>query len=303
MTNEEVETLNQLLKTFEGRKNNISGIFIDNLHHPFVLLKGKYVLPSISIHSIEFSAIKKFLEEAGKFIPEMISNCHIMPYPKPKKEYSKLSLLKLIELNNFLYLYIIKLDIAYLGGAYKEDIIQEAKQDYTASVLTDRFYFSIRVIPIKKTIKHKESIVDFESTHYNLSSLNIETSDEGIGGIPSKVESELFDEIDYSQVLHKLQKDLYINQNNWQLGRVYNPIAIEYSTLSILFLEPSFKIVKENFEQFSSLLEAIHLNNLNKIEKDKENFIKWMKIHRMSRTKSTSGNILWKVSFLKGMEK
>ena len=94
MIDQEVESLNLLLKSCENKKNQTTGVFIDNLHHPFVLLKESYILPSISIHAIEFNAAMQFLQEVCKHIPEMVAGCHVMPQPKPKKEYGKLFLFK-----------------------------------------------------------------------------------------------------------------------------------------------------------------------------------------------------------------
>lgn len=287
------KNINAFLKKLNGQ-NSPGSIYVDNLHSPFVLLEENYILPAISNMDLSINDVLPYLEIMARLIPEAISGCSILPMQKPKRESGKISLVKEISLRGFNYLYIFKFDAAYLGGSSKEKIIIPASQTSYPSIETDRIYFSARIIPIKNVIRADGEIIDFEVQEFDkgifFSEVEANKSD-----MPRNY-SELFDEIDYSHIIEPVKIGLKISHPNWILGKIYEPIYVEYLTLCLRFLSTSYKDIYAHFSHFYEVLEVVHTSK-NISEISLRNFIYWLGKHSFKRDISPSGNMRWKILF------
>jgi hypothetical protein len=287
----DLKEMNSYLKNLSGKNSPLS-IYVDNLHSPYVLLEEEYTLPPISNMDLTKRDIFPYLQILSKFIPEAMTECSLLPIQKPKRESGKISLVREISLRGHNYLYVFKIDAAYLGGSHKDKIKVSASQVTHPAIETDRIYFSSRIIPIKNVIRADGEIIDFE----------VQTFDKGIfvsepeaptSGRPRNV-SELFDEVDYSHIIEPIKHKLKVLQPNWNLGKIYEPIYIEYLTLAIRFLSVSYPKIISHFSNFYEILEIIHVNGTIS-EITKRNFIYWLSKHNFERGTSPSGNMRWKI--------
>ena len=283
----EISELNSFLKNLSGKNSSLS-IYVDNLHSPFVLLPQEYTLPPISNMELSKQDIFSYLEIFSKFIPEAMSGCSVLPMQKPKRETGKISLVKEISIRGYNYLYIFKIDAAYLGGSKKDKIKIAASQLTHPAFETDRIYFSTRIIPIKNVIRADGEIIDFEVQPFDkglfYSEVETESNDR-----PQKF-SELFDEIDYSNILEPVKLSLKIFHPNWTLGKIYEPVFIEYLTLVIRFLSVSYSDIYSHFSHFYEILEVIHTGQ-------SASDIAYRNLHSFERGTSPSGNMRWKIEF------
>ncbi|HMV43083.1 MAG TPA: hypothetical protein PK079_03830 [Leptospiraceae bacterium] len=287
----DLKEINSFLKGLNG-SNAPFDIYVDNLHSPYVLLREEYLLPPISNMDFTKKDILPFLKVISKYIPEAMVGCSVLPIQKPKRETGKISLVREISLRGHNYLYIFKIDAAYLGGSAKDKIISAASQVSHPSFSTDRIYFSTKIVPIKNVIRADGEIIDFEVQTFD-KGLFITELEETIDDRPKKY-SELFDEIDYSPVMEPIKLNLKIMHPNWSLGKIYEPVYIEYLTLSVRFLLASYANTIKHFSHFYEILEIIHING-SISEITRRNFIYWLSKHSFERGTSPSGNMRWKI--------
>jgi len=288
----DLQEMNSYLKTLTG-KNVPHSVFVDNLHSPFLLLEEEYTLPPISNMDLTKKDIFPYLQILSKYIPEAMVDCSVLPMQKPKRETGKISLVREISLRGHNYLYIFKIDAAYLGGSPRDKVKVSASQVMHPAIETDRIYFSARIVPIKNVIRADGEIIDFEVQAFD-KGLFFSEPEEAVSDRPRNF-SELFDEVDYSHIIEPIKISLKIQQPNWVLGKIYEPVYIEYMTLSIRFLSASYNSIHSHFSHFYEILEIIHANGtISDIAK--RNFIYWLGRHSFERGTSPSGNMRWKIS-------
>lgn len=293
LTTNELREINGLLKHLNSKNSNFS-IYVDNLHYPYVLLPEEYILPPISNMELSKQDILLYLEILSKFIPEAMVGCSVLPIQKPKRESGKISLVKEISIHGYDYLYILKIEAGYLGGSNKAKIKLVASQFTHPAFETDRIYFSTRILPIKNVVRKDGEIVDFDVQTFDKGLFFSEVESE-LDDRPRKY-SELFDEIDYSGIVESVKMGLKIVHPNWALGKIYEPVYIEYLTLVIRFMYPSFEKIFSHFSHFYEVLEVLHSGKTIS-EISIRNFIYWLKLHTFERSVSPSGNMRWKINF------
>ncbi|MCB1180164.1 MAG: hypothetical protein KDK36_21480 [Leptospiraceae bacterium] len=289
MKPEETRALNRVIRDIQPDKNKKYDIHVDSLHLPFIILEEKYLLPSIPLLEIDFNSAKIFLQEIAPHFSSHLKEFFIIPETRPKKDSCKLMLAKEIEINSSRFIYIIKFETVYLGGADKENKITEGTQNLSPSIKTNRIYFTSRILPVSQIIKSKGEIIDFEIPKYEPSIYSKETE-----GHKKKFFSELFDEIDYSEVMNEIKSSLEI-EKHWKLGRVFDPIFIEHLSMSVRFLNFDIEENINEFKKFYKLVtNVVERNDFSDIETIL-NFHKWLEKFSFERTKTLSGNIAWKI--------
>lgn len=287
----DLKEMNSFLK-YLNIKNSPFELYVDNLHTPYILLSKNYILPPISNMNLTKQDIFTLIKILSEFIPEAITGCSILPIQKPKREIGKISFIKEFSFGGYKYLYVFKVDASYLGGSQKEKMKSSATQLTHPAIETDRIYFTARIIPIKNVILDDGEIIDFEVKTFD-KGIFYSDVDEDIRNKPQNF-SELFDEIDYSQIIEPIKISLKIVHPNWVLGKIFEPVYIEYLTLAIRFLSGSYTEIYNYFSHFHELLEVIHSGKTIS-EITLRNFIFWMHSHNFERSTSPSGNIRWKI--------
>ncbi|MCC6275551.1 MAG: hypothetical protein IT569_06820 [Leptospiraceae bacterium] len=294
MTLGEITELNQIIHSSVGKANQQNEIYVDNLHSPYAEFSESYILPAVSHNSVDFDSAKKFIHTLVKFIPEAIDGCNVLPEPRPKRESGKLVVVKKLFLDSKEFLYVMKLEPTYLGGANHEQIQEKATQERNASIKTNRIYFSTRIIPVEKITEENGQITDFQAKSYDMGNFQAPTSTEGLRG-GKKTVSELFDEIDFADVMQTLKDNLSVNKENWDLGKIYEPVSVEYLTISLRFLSLSQKEIFEDFSSFKNIFNVLYGEK--EIPKSaKDQYAKWMSRYYAERTASSSGNMRWKIN-------
>ncbi|WCL49553.1 LIC_10030 family protein [Leptospira sp. GIMC2001] len=246
---DEVAKLNKLLAGISGINIPLR-IYIDNLHCPYLELEGEYILPPCSVlDGVGYDTAKQYLKEISRLVPELISGMQVLPFPRPKKDSSKLFLVQRIE-GEQEFLLLIVLDVAHLGGIQNDKIVKKANQSQTISIRTNRIYFTSKIIPIEKIYIDKGNIVNFDG--YEVTEW-IEKQRKNVKQLETELEnrirpfSDLFDDADFSTQEKLIAEHLGINRENWRLGKVYSPIGIEHLCFSIRFLEARKQTILETW--------------------------------------------------------
>ncbi|MDZ4725118.1 MAG: hypothetical protein SH817_03105 [Leptospira sp.] len=291
MIPKEILAINKKLLDLDG-KNKPGEIFVDNLHSPYIKFGEKFFLPSSSITKPEYSAISEYVNILIKFLPEAIEGTSLLPEPRPKKETGKLFFARPIVFANKKFMYIFSTDMQYLGGAKPEEIKKAGAQNQSPSVETDRIYFQSKIFPIEEAVEEGDYVSDFIARRFKGGVFRVE-SDKDPNAKPQRF-SEIFDELDFSDMEAKIRSELGINSEIWPMGRVYSPVGIDYLSLSLRFLKASLPQIIREFRRYYSILdpgdEGVEQNVINA-------FHKYLFAHETTRTQSRSGNMLWKIHF------
>ncbi|MDX1959609.1 MAG: hypothetical protein SFU98_13625 [Leptospiraceae bacterium] len=287
MNFQETNELNSFLEGIKPEKKNYT-IHIDALRTTYICLEKTYTLPQVPFSGLEFVSIKTYLQNISEFVPDLISNFKVYPYPYPKKDTHKLILLKELEIDNNKYLILLKFDVGYLGGANHKEIKKEASSNYSASIETNRIYFSTRILPITEIQKENSVILGFHSKGFEIQESIIEkdNSDE------RKIYSVFFDEMDYTEILTPIKKFFKIEEF-WKFSKIIEPFQFENLVPSIRFFEYDINSIEKNFHSFYTIF---NLREPTLIEKSNiENFQSWLSTFTIERTFTLSKNIAWKI--------
>ncbi len=287
----DLKSLNKLLLECDG-KNKPGEIFVDNLHSPYIKFSEQFVLPSSAITRPEFPAIVDFVQILNKFLPEAIAGTSLLAEPRPKKETGRLFFVRPILFENRKFLYVFSTDMQYLGGAKPEEIKKTSGQNLSPSVVTDRIYFQTKIFPVESYTEDGDSVTDFKSVRFQGGVFRIDAERDSESK-PRRF-SEIFDELDFSDLESKIREELGINSEIWPMGRVYSPIGIDYLALSMRFLNPSLPKIIRQFRKYYRILSPGEEGVANEITKA---FHQYLFKHETSRTLSRSGNMLWKIHF------
>lgn len=287
----DIQSINKVLLDLEG-KNKPGEIYVDNLHSPYIKFNEHYELPQSSITKPEFPAILEYVKILMKFLPEAIEGTSLLPEPRPKKETGKLFFVRPILFADRKFLYVFSTDMQYLGGAKPDEIKKSAAQNLTPSVLTDRIYFQSKIFPIESVVEEGDFVTDFKSVRFLGGIFRLDV-DRNAESKPRRF-SEIFDELDFSEMEAKIREELGINSEIWPMGRVYSPIGIDYLSLSLRFLKPSLPSIIREFRKYYSVLDP----GEGGVSPETRNaFHQFLFKHETSRTQSRSGNMLWKIHF------
>ncbi|TGL44275.1 LIC_10030 family protein [Leptospira perdikensis] len=286
---QDYQSINRILNETSA-KNKPGEIYVDNLHSPYIQFSEKFLIPGTSSTQPEFGDIKNFVQTVLKYIPEAIEGTYLLPEPRPKRETGKLFFVRPMLFGSSRFLYVFSVDMLYLGGAGSEEIKKPGSQNMTPSILTDRLYFQVKIIHLHSTKEEGENITDFQAKRFQGGIFRVESEKDA--NKPIRRFSEIFDEIDFSETEAKIREELGISPEIWKLGRIYSPIGIDYLSLSLRFLIPSLPRTIRQFRNFYPILTeteaGIPEETLNK-------YHEYLSSFEVERTKSKSGNILWKV--------
>lgn len=302
MTLDDAAYLNGFLRSYAGFEKTDHTVYVDNLKTPYIMLDRKYVLPPVPLMGVDKNSAFQFLNAVIGNFPGAIQSFHVLPEARPRRDIQKLALVKHFDAGENQFIYMIKFETAYLGGAARDETVIPARQDFSASVLTDRIYFHAKIFPVDDVIYRERNIADFTVRKFEPSIYR-----QAAGFEPKKKNySELFDEIDYSELLGPVKDFFGISENNWKLKTVYEPIWVEHMSLTLRFL--NFQIM-ENIEQMKNFKELFTVSpekfsGSSSVQKGdapeavssaRDRFIQWMRRHSFERTKSASGNPAWKI--------
>jgi hypothetical protein len=287
----EVKSLKILLEELSPTLIKYYDVYVDNLKQPFIILPESYKLPSVPHTGINYNCAKEFLKGIAPHFSPHLRDFYVMPNSRPKRDSGKLMLVKDFSIENNIFLYVIKFESTYLGGAKKEDKILEGTQEFSTSILTNRVYFSASIFPVQELVKQEGFIIDFVVPSYTPIYYDTEMSIN-----KKKFFSELFDEIDYSPMIDTIKNRLEL-PNHWKLGKIYEPIFIEYLSMCIRFLSFNIQDNIQNFSKFHKILtnvvqreDTIHLESI-------QFFHKWLEMFSFERSRTISGNMAWKILF------
>lgn len=287
---QDYKSINRLLGEFSA-KNKVGEVFVDNLHSPYIQFPERFTIHGTSVTEPEFGDIKDFVHTIIKFLPEAVEGTGLLPEPRPKRETGKLFFVRPMLFGPYRFLYIFSVDMLYLGGAKSEEIKRAGSQNMTPTIITDRLYFQVKVIPIKSIKEEGDHVIDFEAKRFQGGEFRVES--ERDENKPIRKFSEIFDEIDFSDTETKIREELGITPDIWKLGRIYSPIGIDYLSLSLRFLNPSLPKTIFHFKTFYQILEN---TNQPIPEETLKSFHNYLSSFDVERTASKSGNILWKVN-------
>ncbi len=310
MKPQEVKTLNKLLKNANQNRNKPSSLFVDNLHTSFLEFEEKYILPSTSVFEIEYESAASYLKSLVRLAPELISDFCVLPEPRPKRDSDRLFLIRPFypEGETFRenspqvwkehppkYAVLISFFLMHLGGATKEDVQFAAYQGRTMSAHTKRVYFSTRVIPIESLTLEDSVVVDFIPRKYIESDFMIQISPDTFDGVRHTY-SEIFDEIDYSKQVKIINEIIGIQPGDWTLGKIFEPLAVEYLTLTARFLDPSAENIAKDFISFHQVVDLLlRPDSMTLEESARTSFFTWLRSHKAERLLSPSGNMTWRI--------
>ncbi len=285
------DDINQALANLNG-KNQPGTIYVDNLHTPYIRFSESFVLPASSTIEPEFSAKVQFVKTLFHFLPEAINGTSLLAEPRPKKDIGKLFFLRPILLQNKQFLYIFSSDFQYLGGSTPPEVREPATQNRTPAIETDRIYFQVKVIPIEPLPEMQGSVSDFQPLRFKGGIFNWKSEREP--NRPVRRFSEIFDEMDFSEMESKIREELGMSPSNWAPGNIYQPIGIDYLSLSLRFLMPNLSKTVFELKNFYQILEP---GDSGVPQKSIVSFQDYLSRHQTERTVSKSGNILWKINF------
>jgi len=293
MNPSEARNLNELLRSVKTGTKNYS-IAIDNIKSCYIELENEYILPPVPLDGIDSHTGISYLKAILPFIGNLLSDFQVLPIPWPKRELHKLVLANEVLIDEYKYIYMIKLDCAYLGGARANEIVTQATQKFTASVRTKKVFLSLSIIPVESIEKEKSQIIYFNPKIFVKEKL---VQFEDLDSSRKKFISELFDEIDYSSTLEPLKKLLGINESNWKIGKIFEPLYFDNLVPTIRFLNLNHSENIKMFKKFHSILELEQIQETIGNNFLIEDFQKWLRLFRFERTLTPSGNIAWKIFY------
>ncbi|AOP32431.1 hypothetical protein A0128_00140 [Leptospira tipperaryensis] len=295
----QVEELNRILASVSGT-NRPHEIFVDNLHTPFLQFEDSYILPSTSVYGVEFSAAKEFLLQAEQLIPELIAGCQVLPEAKPKKNSNQLFLVKPLpstdESDDKKFIFVVSFHLSYLGGAPAPMFVKQPAQGKTASVRTYKIYFLARILPLESLEIKNGQIVDFVTRQYKETEFMVDVDTVPAFNKIQHTYSELFDDVDYSKQISLIHSILNITKDVWQPGKVFEPIDVEFQSISSRFLEGSQERIFSQFVDIRHLIDLLLSPESMTIDSViQEPLHNWLRSFGTERDVTPSGNMLWKI--------
>ncbi len=269
-------------------------IYIDNLHCPYILLNEEYTMPSLSNHIMTLEENINLVKLFTTYLPKTLSGMNFLTKTISKKETSRLNFVKEFSSSGNKFILLFTIEIKYLGGSLSSKIFKPSTQTHFPSYLTDRIFFHSRIIPVSEVIKNNNYIIDFTPVKNDNIFFNYQI--EFTNREKPEFISEMFDELDFRNILKPIYENLKISEF-WTLGKIYEPIGIEFLSpiLKLISIYPDQEI--EEFKKFSELLS----NNfqLKKIPPESIYFFyDWLKKFSFEKSISPSGNFRWEIKIL-----
>lgn len=271
-------------------------LFIDNLHCSYIDTKQEFILPSFPLlNGPDFNSIQEYLDQVIPIVPNLFKGLQILPEPRPKKEIGKIFLVKEISDNpQQKFLFILSLDLFYLGGAKSSEILKKESQVKTASIRTSRIYFRSVIIPVDQIFVNKNCIIGFDP--FTIKELILDSTHNNDLETVIKPFSEIFDELDFSKQEELICQWIGINNQVWSPGKVFSPVGIDYLSISLRLLEINLDSVDSLWSTVGEELEKVVTQlNPNTLPQICPNLIEYLKQFSVEINQSASGNICWKI--------
>jgi len=247
-----IQKCNALLADLpDGREKR--QLHLDTFHTPYLQFDHSVEWPSVHTTGMEPSEKFAITELLARWIPDLIAGCSVLEQPIPRRDLTTVHFVKVIQINSYRYLYLLRILSDYMGGALSEEIVAKGKQGISPSFRTDRVYFTSRIIPVRTLAVDGEGITFFESDKIKLDTIfhEFDTS----GDIWSSV---VFDEVDFTVANQKLQERFSFGAD-WKPNKFFFPFVIDYNTFCQKLLFPTGAVV----DRMASLFHALFASCVN----------------------------------------
>lgn len=284
MLPQEASEINQFLSGITG-VNAPHSLFVDNLHCPYWEFHLEYILPSCSTtDGVDYGTVRAYLEAISSLVPELVSGSQILPEPRPKKDIGKIFLVREMPgVDEQRFLWILALDVLHLGGQQSDRVIQTHSQGRTISTYTNRIYFSSKIIPVESIIRQRNEIRGFDP--YEMVELVHDFSSGRGQESWIRPYSELFDDQDFTKQEEALRKIFNLQEPNWRLGTIYQPIGMDYRAISLRLLESRYSDIESVWNSCKSDYWKLGDSYLRK----------YLSTMRAEKSLSPSGNFRWQI--------
>ncbi|EMF98506.1 hypothetical protein LEP1GSC123_2118 [Leptospira borgpetersenii str. 200701203] len=175
-------------------------------------------------------------------------------------------------------------------------IVKQPVQGKTATVRTQRIYFSARILPLESFEFKNGVLVDFVTRKYKETEFMVDVDSISSFNKAQRSYSELFDDVDYSKQISMIHSILNINKEIWKPGKIFEPIDVELHTISSRFLDGSQERIFNQFESFRHLIDLLLSPESMTIDSVKQKPLHdWLRSFETERGITPSGNMLWKI--------
>ncbi|MBI3396581.1 MAG: hypothetical protein HY042_12140 [Spirochaetia bacterium] len=291
MTVDEAAEISQLFASL-GVSQPACELYIDTFRHPYLRFSEFFTLPGSTITGIKADECRKIAELLAAKIPWIVSDCQILPEPRPRRESGQLHLVRPILVDGRPYMFIFKLSAPYMGGAQDEEIVHAAQQGLSPTVNTDRLYFNARLLPVHEMEKEHGHIVDFQAVQ--IREAIFEVTSKSVGrDVWSTV---LFDEVDFSAV-NQTFAEMFGHGADWTGGRLFSPVVVDYLTLALnlIWCDRAFvdQIAVMYDRAFTSFLHGGTLAGI--ANEDRQFWSAYFGAWKSERVSSRAGNPHWQM--------
>jgi hypothetical protein len=289
---DEIKKSNAILKNIMSRSVALD-LRIDTIGLPYALFRDRFAWPSV--HSMNPLPEEKLriTEILSERLPEFVSGCSLIPETRPHRDISRVQYVREYRVEDQSFLYILNVSADYLGGARREDILSPGSQGISPSFLTDRIYFSARLVPAREIHYDAGAIVDFEPLKIREARFKVEFT-ETIRDVWSTI---LFDEIDYTEINRSLS-DRFAFDAEWRLGKLALPFVIDHMTICLNLIHPGERAVGALLIPFSKIFRSVigsgDLSDLN--EEERRTLARFYTEWEYARFLSNSENTHWKIT-------
>ncbi len=225
-------------------------LHIDTFRHPYLQFPEKFVWPAIHTDGITDDQAEELMAILIPGIPGFLAKCDLLATPKPRKNSSQLQFVRALEFGTIRYIYQFRVSAEYMGGALNDEVLMKHAQGVTPRFLTDRIYFTARIIPVVGIRKEYDRILDFEPLQIKEAIFRV---------TPVELERDiwstiLFDEVDFSSVNQHFTEMFRFGDAIWKPGRLFFPFAIDFVTLTANNLMPQADTLMKFTEMYNELL-------------------------------------------------
>jgi hypothetical protein len=256
--------------------------YFDSFKHPYVLLNGYFIMPTVSLIEFNLEESKKIYNLLLNYFPSFTNEFKIIKQDHIIGQKKYYSFIKIIEYKNINIGLEIRVLSSYAGGANKSEILEIPIQNYSPSFRTDRIYYFIYLYLISNyNIDTDDTISNIETFYIDfIRNYKIPYTD-------TKIEPwtvGLFDEMDFGELLNIINKKI---PYDWKAKSWKMPFTIERTTIALYLIHlDQLKYIMNDFVNFIKFLDQ---------EKyESENFKIFFSDWEIDRCFSKSGNIHWR---------
>lgn len=225
MTPGEARRVSAILRGLPADIDPAADLFVDTFHQPYLHFSQSIVWPSVAVGETRMADAASVAECLAKTIPSLVTDCEILPNPKPSKDSGIFHFVREHTVDGSSFVFMLKIVSQYLGGAEAGEIITPPAQGISPSVRTDRIYFSARILPVERIQRSAGAIVDFVPQRVEEAVFQVSSN------VPDRWTTVLFDEIDFSDINKKLTGLFAPNGISWNAGSLFAPIIVDYLTI------------------------------------------------------------------------